>query len=66
MYSNGQHISEDRHFQDHLEHEVPVQIYYAESHKDIGFVERFTPSFIQVNRTCYIRSLYTFVSRPGY
>jgi hypothetical protein len=66
MYSNGQMISEDRHFLDHIEHEVPVQIYLEAQHRDIGFVERITPSFIKVNSTYYNRHLYTFVSRPGY
>ncbi|MEF3312779.1 hypothetical protein PV433_28245 [Paenibacillus sp. GYB004] len=66
MYSNGDHILEDGQFQDHMEHEVPVQIYLERNHRDIGYVERFTPSFIKVNSTYYNRSLYTFVSRPGY
>ena len=66
MYSNGDKISEDRHFQDHIEHEVPVQIYLEHYHRDIGFIERFTPSFIKVNSTYYNRKLFTFVSRPGY
>lgn len=66
MYLNGQIITEDRQFQDHMEHEVPVQIYLEHDHNDIGYVERFTPSFIKVNRTYYNRSLFTFISRPGY
>ena len=66
VYSNGQVLFEDKHFQDHIEHHVPVQIYYQNCHKDIGFVERYTPSFIKVNRTYYYRHVYTFISRPGY
>ncbi|MDF2720937.1 MAG: hypothetical protein K0Q59_612 [Paenibacillus sp.] len=66
MYSNGDAISEDRHFQDHIEHQVPVQIYLEQLHRDIGYVERVTHTFIKVNSTYYNRELYTFISRPGY
>jgi hypothetical protein len=45
---------------------VPVQIYLDRMHKDIGYVQRYTHSFIKVNSTYYNRGLYTFISRPGY
>jgi hypothetical protein len=65
MY-NGKLLMHDSHFQDHLEALVPVQVYYQNKHKDIGFVEYYTSNFIKVNNTFYNRFLYTFISRPGY
>lgn len=66
MYVNGQQISDDMHFIDHIECQVPVQIYLESNHRDIGFIEQFNNYFIQVNNTFYNRSMYTFISRPGY
>ncbi|MEI7027677.1 hypothetical protein [Paenibacillus sp. y28] len=66
MYRNGQNLTEDLHFQDHLEHEVPIQIYLGVNHKDIGFVEQYSGIFIKVNNTFYRRDYFTFISRPGY
>ncbi|GAB2715763.1 hypothetical protein ACFQWB_16955 [Paenibacillus thermoaerophilus] len=66
MYTNGQRLYDDKHFMDHLDHEVPIQIYLDGKHKDIGFVERVSEHFVRVNNTYYNRSMYWFVSRPGY
>jgi len=66
MYDNGQTLTQDLHFQDHLEACVPVQVYYQNSHKDIGFIEYYTTHFIKVNNIFYNRFLYTFISRAGY
>ncbi|MFS0836376.1 hypothetical protein [Paenibacillus sp. 1P03SA] len=66
MYDNGQQLYQDDHFQDHLEAEVPVQVYYLNSHKDIGFVYHYSSHFIKINNTFYNRGMFTFVSRPGY
>lgn len=66
MYVNGQFLSEDQHFQDHLDHEVPIQIYMQSDHRDIGFVEGFCPRFVKVNNIFYNRQWFTFISRPGY
>ncbi|MBP3967027.1 MULTISPECIES: hypothetical protein [Paenibacillus] len=66
MYVNGQHIFDDYHFQDHHEHQVPVQIYWGKEHHDIGYVEYFSPSYIKMNNIFYSRKQFTFVSRPGY
>lgn len=66
MYRNGDCLSSDDHFKDHMEHGVPVQIYRKSQHDDIGFVEGFTSRFVIINKTLYNRSCYTFVSRPGY
>ncbi|WP_166241192.1 hypothetical protein [Paenibacillus turpanensis] len=66
MYSFGQALSENQHFYDHQEHQVPVQIYLNGEHVDIGFVTQITASYVRINDTFYHRSMYTFVSRPGY
>lgn len=66
MYLNGQQLTEDRHFQDHIIHEVPVQIYLDKNHNDIGFVEKVSSHYVKMNNTFYSRNIYTFISRPGY
>lgn len=66
MYVNGQKLTDDLHFQDHIDHEVPIQVYQMKEHSDIGFIQQVTPLYIKINGTFYSRSLYTFVSRPGY
>jgi hypothetical protein len=66
MYENGEQLYEDRHFLDHMECEVPVQVYLRGEHRDIGYVEYYSVHFIKVNNTLYNRSLFEFVSRPGY
>ncbi|UJF33122.1 hypothetical protein [Paenibacillus hexagrammi] len=66
MYDNGQTLTLDRHFQDHVDATVPVQVYYQTDHKDIGFVEVYNSHFIKVNNIFYNRSLHVFISRPGY
>ncbi|MFC3801683.1 MULTISPECIES: hypothetical protein [unclassified Cohnella] len=66
MYLNGQTLSHDRHFADHIVAEVPVQIYRDKQHSDIGFIERYGKEFVKVNNHVYCRKEFTFVSRPGY
>lgn len=66
MYLNGQMIFEDRHFQDHMLMEVPIQIYCGRTHSDIGFIEYYGKQFVKVNNIFYNRQQFTFVSRPGY
>ena len=66
IYVNGQRLHEDRHFLDHIVHEVPIQIYLGREHQDIGFVEQFSTSHVRVNHIDYDRSRFTFISRPGY
>jgi hypothetical protein len=66
MYENGQPLINDSHFQDHVACRVPVQVYYQNQHKDIGYVEAYSSNFVKVNNTYYNRHLYVFLSRPGY
>ncbi|RXZ79318.1 hypothetical protein EBB07_23480 [Paenibacillaceae bacterium] len=66
VYRNGQLLYDDQHFTDHIEHHVPIQIYSAKEHKDIGFIEQYCPNFVKVNHVLYNRSQFTFISRPGY
>lgn len=65
-YENGQPLSEDRHFLDHLEHGVPIQIYKGKEHIEIGFIEQFCSAAVIVNGLGFCRHTYLFVSRPGY
>jgi hypothetical protein len=66
MYLNGQQLTLDHHFQDHIDASIPVQVYYQNLHKDIGFVEVYTSHFIKVNNTFYSRNMHEFLSRAGY
>lgn len=66
MYLNGQMIFDDRHFQDHMVSEVPIQIYCGRLHSDIGFIEYYGKEFVKVNNIFYSRRQFIFVSRPGY
>ncbi|GGG24607.1 hypothetical protein [Paenibacillus abyssi] len=66
MYLNGQLLHDDRHFEDHIEHQVPIQIYLAGEHRDIGFIEQYCREYVKVNQATYHRSLFHFISRPGY
>ncbi|MDB5052388.1 MAG: hypothetical protein JWM44_438 [Bacilli bacterium] len=66
MYLFGQTLTGDGQFYDHIEHEIPIQIYLERSHTDIGFIEGYSEDYIKVNQTFYNRKQFTFVSRPGY
>ncbi|WP_240666775.1 hypothetical protein [Longirhabdus pacifica] len=66
LYYNGQAIFDDTHFNDHLESEIPIQIYSKDEHEDIGFIDNFNNNFITVNNNNYNRECFTFISRPGY
>jgi hypothetical protein len=66
MYTNGQQITSNNHFQDHVKQHIPIQIYHNARHRDIGFVEKFSYDYVKVNDTFYSRQRYTFISRPGY
>lgn len=66
IYENGQRLNEDQHFMDHIEHEVPIQVYLGAEHYDIGFVEWFSRHHVRINDVEYDRSRFTFISRPGY
>lgn len=66
MYSNGEKLTEDLHFQDHIDYFVPIQIYIEQQHSDIGFIEKYCSSYVKVNDTFYNRDAYVFISRPGY
>lgn len=65
-YLNGQVLTEDDHFYDHVTHGVPIQVYYHKTHQDIGFIEDFGQQFVRINHTFFQRKYFTFISRPGY
>jgi len=66
FYENGQILALDKHFLDHMDHEVPVQIYSNNEHSDIGFIELFCEDYVKVNNIPYNREAFIFISRPGY
>ncbi|MDD9272035.1 hypothetical protein ACFPES_33925 [Paenibacillus sp. GCM10023248] len=66
MYLNGQQLISDHHFQDHIDAGIPVQVYYQNLHKDIGYIEIYTEHFVKVGNTFYNRKTHFIVSRPGY
>lgn len=66
VYMNGQQLYDNQHFEDHIRHAVPVQIYLDREHSDIGFIEHYCPDYVKVNNVFYRRSQFTFISRPGY
>lgn len=66
MYKNGQRLTDDTHFADHIERNVPIQIYRNNLHDDIGFVQEITSLYVKVNDTFYRRDQFRFISRPGY
>lgn len=66
MYYNGEKLTDDIHFQDHLEEFIPIQVYLEHQHSDIGFIKKFCSTYVKINETYYHRDAYVFISRPGY
>lgn len=66
MYAFGQQLMLDAHFQEHMSHKIPVQVYRGGEHIDIGFIQGYTKSFAKINNLYFHRGQFNFVSRPGY
>lgn len=66
MFLNGDSLIEDSDFYAHSKNDVPIQVYHNDEHRDIGFVDEYSPHFIQINNNYYNRTMFTFISRPGY
>jgi hypothetical protein len=66
VYFNGQRLTEDRHFYDHILHDVPIQVYLASEHCDIGYIKQFCDRYVHIADSRYERNRFTFISRPGY
>ncbi|MDF2926291.1 MAG: hypothetical protein K0R57_5205 [Paenibacillaceae bacterium] len=66
MYRFGQVLDRTEQFLDHMEHGIPVQVYYRKHHMDIGFIQGISRHFIKIGGLYYSRKLYVFISRPGY
>lgn len=66
MQYQGEILTSQRHFQYHIQHAVPVEIYKGSVHIDIGILTAVDEGFVELQGTLYNRSLFTFVSRPGY
>ena len=66
MLHQGAILTLQRHFQYHIQYAVPVQIYKENVHVDIGVLTAVDEGFVELQGTLYNRSLFTFISRPGY
>jgi len=66
MYSNGQALTNDTHFSDHIGLDIPIQVYLSNHHNDIGFVQEVSPEYVKINDSFFRRDQFQFVSRPGY
>lgn len=66
MTEFGQLLTLNRHFHQHQLHSTPVQVFRQGIHVDIGTISSFDKHFVEIQKTLYNRSLYTFVSAPGY
>ncbi|AIQ66249.1 MULTISPECIES: hypothetical protein [Paenibacillus] len=66
MLQQGEILTLLRHFQYHIQNAVPVEVYRGSVHVDIGMVTAVDEGFVELQGTLYNRSLFTFISRPGY
>ncbi|MBW4084885.1 hypothetical protein [Paenibacillus sp. S150] len=66
MLHQGEILTLQRHFQYHIQYAVPVEVYRGNVHVDIGMVTAVDEGFVELQGTLYNRSLFTFISRPGY
>jgi hypothetical protein len=64
MLHQGEILTLQRHFQYHIQHAVPVEIYLDNVHVDIGVLTAVDESFVELQGTLYNRGL--FISRPGF
>lgn len=66
MLAFGQKLVHNIHFRDHMANKIPVQVYRFGVHIDIGYIQGYTKTFVKINGLYFHRSLYVFISRPGY
>ncbi|WP_223069032.1 hypothetical protein [Paenibacillus caui] len=66
MLAFGSELVLDSHFREHLEHHIPVQIYFRGIHEGIGRITGYNRFFVEIEGTLYNRKSYSFISRPGY
>lgn len=66
MLHQGELLTLQRHFQYHIQYAVPVEIYRGSVYVDIGILTAIDESFVELQGTLYNRSIFTFISRPGY
>ncbi len=66
MLQQGEPLTLHRHFQYHLQYAIPVEVYCGDVHVDIGVLTAVDASFAELQGTLYSRSLFTFISRPGF
>ncbi|WP_106769549.1 hypothetical protein [Paenibacillus faecalis] len=66
MKNNEQKLTHQSHFQYHMKHAIPVQVYKRESHMEVGLITAVDAHFVEIEGTLYNRNCFTFISRPGY
>ncbi|KKO51550.1 hypothetical protein [Paenibacillus sp. DMB20] len=66
MKNHEQKLTHHSHFQYHMKHAIPVQVYEQGCHKNVGLITAVDAQFVEIEGTLYNRSFYTFISRPGY
>ncbi|MGG3279028.1 hypothetical protein [Paenibacillus solani] len=66
MNTNERKLTHHSHFQYHMKHGIPVQVYELGSHIDIGLITAVDAYFVELEGTLYNRGTFTFISRPGY
>ncbi|MUG68791.1 MULTISPECIES: hypothetical protein [Paenibacillus] len=66
MKEFDQRLTHHSHFQYHMKHAIPVQVYERDCHVDVGLITAVDPNFVEIEGTLYNRQTFVFVSRPGY
>ncbi|MBO2945943.1 hypothetical protein JJQ72_18345 [Paenibacillus sp. F411] len=59
-------LTHHSHFQYHMKHGIPVQVYDQGVHITLGCITAVEPQFVEIEGAVYNRNCFTFVSRPGY
>ncbi|NMO97743.1 hypothetical protein [Paenibacillus lemnae] len=66
MNNDKQMLTHHSHFQYHMKHEIPVQVYEQGIHISLGCITAVEPQFVEIEGMLFNRNSYTFISRPGY
>ncbi|GAB6928019.1 hypothetical protein JCM10914A_20020 [Paenibacillus sp. JCM 10914] len=66
MKAYEQKLTHHSHFQYHMKHGIPVQVYELGCHINVGLITAVDTYFVELEGTLYNRSSFTFISRPGY
>ena len=66
LKKDEQKLTHHSHFQYHMKHAIPVQVYEHGNHRSVGLVTAVDSMFVEIDGTLYNRKAFMFVSRPGY